>query len=164
VGLDGAVRGRVGDAGEHEAVAHLVVVKEGLVGLVDGTSLRVVVKVTKPVSQCNSKLESRLVNSTEGAIRSRITTHAVSSSRVSSPRTNRTFERVIINHPPASTIDPTPRADLRTPDGESNRTKTFASIQPSLARLERVASSRNGRKGSIERPRIIAMIGDVNVP
>jgi len=58
VGLDGAVRGRVGDAGEHEAVAHLVVVKEGLVGLVDGTSLRVVVKVTKPVSQCNSKPES----------------------------------------------------------------------------------------------------------
>jgi hypothetical protein len=40
VGLDGAVGGGVGDAGEHEAVAHLVVVQEGLVGLVDGPSLR----------------------------------------------------------------------------------------------------------------------------
>ena len=39
VGLDGAVGGGVGDAGEDEAVAHLVVVKEGLVGLVDGTRL-----------------------------------------------------------------------------------------------------------------------------
>ena len=39
VGLDGAVGGGVGNAGEDEAAAHLVVVKEGLVGLVDGTSL-----------------------------------------------------------------------------------------------------------------------------
>ena len=37
VGLDGAVGGGVGDAGEGEAGAHLVVVEEGLVGLVDGT-------------------------------------------------------------------------------------------------------------------------------
>ena len=39
MGLDGAVGGGVGDAGEDEAAAHLVVVKERLVGLVDGTSL-----------------------------------------------------------------------------------------------------------------------------
>ena len=39
VGLDGAVGGGVGDAGEGEAGAHLVVVEEGLVGLVDGTGL-----------------------------------------------------------------------------------------------------------------------------
>ena len=39
VGLDGAVGGGVGDAGEDEAVAHLVVIEEGLVGLVDGTGL-----------------------------------------------------------------------------------------------------------------------------
>ena len=54
MGLDGAVRGRVGDAGEHEAVAHLVVIKERLVGLVDGTSLRARVDVetsTQKVSQ-----------------------------------------------------------------------------------------------------------------
>ena len=36
VRLDGAVRGRVGDAGEDEALARLVVVQERLVGLVDG--------------------------------------------------------------------------------------------------------------------------------
>ena len=40
VGLDGAVGGRVRDAGEDEAVAHLIVVEEGLVGLVDRASLR----------------------------------------------------------------------------------------------------------------------------
>ena len=40
VGLDGAVGGGVGDAGEGEAGAHLVVVEEGLVGLVDRASLR----------------------------------------------------------------------------------------------------------------------------
>ena len=34
---DRAVRGRVHDAREHEAGAHLVVVEEGLVGLVDGS-------------------------------------------------------------------------------------------------------------------------------
>ena len=39
MGLDGAVGGGVGDAGEDEAVAHLVVIEEGLVGLVDGTGL-----------------------------------------------------------------------------------------------------------------------------
>lgn len=39
VGGDGAVRGWVGHAGEHESVAHLVVVQEGLVGLVNGSSL-----------------------------------------------------------------------------------------------------------------------------
>ena len=39
MGLDGAVGGGVGDAGEDEAVAHLIVVEEGLVGLVDGTGL-----------------------------------------------------------------------------------------------------------------------------
>ena len=38
--LVGAVGRRVGDAREHEAVAHLVVIQEGLVGLVDGTGLR----------------------------------------------------------------------------------------------------------------------------
>mmetsp|Transcript_10658 Transcript_10658/g.13207 ORF Transcript_10658/g.13207 Transcript_10658/m.13207 type:complete len:225 (+) Transcript_10658:217-891(+) len=38
VGLDGAVRGGVGHAGEAEALAHLVVVKEGAVRLVNGTS------------------------------------------------------------------------------------------------------------------------------
>jgi len=37
VGLDDAVRGGVGNAGEGEAVAHLLVVEEGLIGLVDGT-------------------------------------------------------------------------------------------------------------------------------
>lgn len=37
VGLDGAVGGRVGHAGEHESVAHLVVIQEGLIGLVDGS-------------------------------------------------------------------------------------------------------------------------------
>jgi hypothetical protein len=37
VRLDGAVRGRVRNASQHEAVAGLVVVQEGLVGLVDGT-------------------------------------------------------------------------------------------------------------------------------
>jgi len=40
VGLDGHVGGGVGDAGEHEAVAHLIIVKERLVRLVDGTSLQ----------------------------------------------------------------------------------------------------------------------------
>ncbi len=35
--LDGAVGGGVRDAGEGEARAHLVVVQERLVGLVDGT-------------------------------------------------------------------------------------------------------------------------------
>ena len=39
MGLDGAVGGGVGDAGEDEAVAHLVAIEEGLVGLVDGTGL-----------------------------------------------------------------------------------------------------------------------------
>ena len=37
--LDGAVGGGVRDAGEGEARAHLVVVQERLVGLVDGTGL-----------------------------------------------------------------------------------------------------------------------------
>merc|ERR1719188_822744 len=36
VGLDGHVRGGVGDASQAEAIAHLVVVQEGLVRLVDG--------------------------------------------------------------------------------------------------------------------------------
>ena len=45
VRLDRAVRRRVRDAREHEAVTHLVVVQERLVGLVDGTSLR-----ARPVS------------------------------------------------------------------------------------------------------------------
>lgn len=36
VGLDGDVGGGVGDAGQHEAVALLGIVQEGLVGLVDG--------------------------------------------------------------------------------------------------------------------------------
>ena len=35
--LDGAVRGRVRNASQHKAVTGLVVVQEGLVGLVDGT-------------------------------------------------------------------------------------------------------------------------------
>ena len=39
VRLDGAVGRRVGDAREHETVAHLVVIQERLVGLVNGTSL-----------------------------------------------------------------------------------------------------------------------------
>ena len=39
VGGDGAIRGRVRHAGEHEALTHLVVVEEGLVGLVDGPGL-----------------------------------------------------------------------------------------------------------------------------
>ena len=43
VRLDRAVRRRVRDAREHEAVTHLVVVQERLVGLVDGTSLRAIV-------------------------------------------------------------------------------------------------------------------------
>jgi len=37
VRLDGAVRGRVRNASQHKAVTGLVVVQEGLVGLVDGT-------------------------------------------------------------------------------------------------------------------------------
>eukprot|EP00414_Alexandrium_minutum_P007837 CAMPEP_0113831896 /NCGR_PEP_ID=MMETSP0328-20130328/7092_1 /TAXON_ID=39455 /ORGANISM="Alexandrium minutum" /LENGTH=75 /DNA_ID=CAMNT_0000800077 /DNA_START=42 /DNA_END=266 /DNA_ORIENTATION=+ /assembly_acc=CAM_ASM_000350 len=36
VSLDGHIRGRIRDAREAEALAHLVVVQEGLVGLVDG--------------------------------------------------------------------------------------------------------------------------------
>ena len=36
MGHDGAVRGGVGHAGQHEAVALLGIVQEGLVGLVDG--------------------------------------------------------------------------------------------------------------------------------
>ena len=32
---DGAVAGGVGDAGQHKAVCHLLIVEEGLVGLVD---------------------------------------------------------------------------------------------------------------------------------
>jgi hypothetical protein len=39
VGGDGAVRGWVGDAGEDESVTHLVVIQEGLVRLVNGSSL-----------------------------------------------------------------------------------------------------------------------------
>ena len=38
VGLDGAVRRGVGDAGQHETSFDLVVVQEALVGLVDGAS------------------------------------------------------------------------------------------------------------------------------
>ena len=38
VGLDGAVAGGVGDAGQHETSFDLVIVKEALVGLVDGAS------------------------------------------------------------------------------------------------------------------------------
>jgi hypothetical protein len=38
VGLDGAVAGGVGDAGQHETSFDLVVVQEALVGLVDGAS------------------------------------------------------------------------------------------------------------------------------
>eukprot|EP00414_Alexandrium_minutum_P009453 CAMPEP_0113833288 /NCGR_PEP_ID=MMETSP0328-20130328/7825_1 /TAXON_ID=39455 /ORGANISM="Alexandrium minutum" /LENGTH=61 /DNA_ID=CAMNT_0000801543 /DNA_START=106 /DNA_END=288 /DNA_ORIENTATION=- /assembly_acc=CAM_ASM_000350 len=34
--LDGHIGGRVGDASEAEAIAHLIVVQEGLVRLVDG--------------------------------------------------------------------------------------------------------------------------------
>mmetsp|Transcript_99197 Transcript_99197/g.167199 ORF Transcript_99197/g.167199 Transcript_99197/m.167199 type:complete len:249 (+) Transcript_99197:1047-1793(+) len=37
VSLDGAVRGWVGNAGKHEALVHLVIIQEGLVGLVDGS-------------------------------------------------------------------------------------------------------------------------------
>lgn len=40
MGLDGHVRGGVGHAGQHEALLLLVVVQEGLVGLVDGALLR----------------------------------------------------------------------------------------------------------------------------
>lgn len=40
MGEDGAVGGRVRDAGEDEALLHLLVVEEGLVGLVDGALLR----------------------------------------------------------------------------------------------------------------------------
>merc|ERR1719263_195250 len=36
VGLDGHIRGGVGHAGEAEAIAGLVLIEEGLVGLVDG--------------------------------------------------------------------------------------------------------------------------------
>jgi len=39
VGGDGAVAGGVGHAGQHEAVAHLGVVQEGLVALVNGAGL-----------------------------------------------------------------------------------------------------------------------------
>lgn len=39
VGRDGAVRGWVGNAGEHESIAHLVVIQERLVRLVNGSSL-----------------------------------------------------------------------------------------------------------------------------
>ena len=35
VGLDGAVRGRVSDASQNEPVAHLIVIKERAIGLVD---------------------------------------------------------------------------------------------------------------------------------
>ena len=49
--LDGAVRRRVRNAREHEAVAHLVVVKERLVGLVNGTSLRIRKPRARDVSQ-----------------------------------------------------------------------------------------------------------------
>ena len=38
MGLDGAVAGGVGDAGQHETSFDLVVVQEALVGLVDGAS------------------------------------------------------------------------------------------------------------------------------
>ena len=37
MGGDGAVTHGVGNAGQHEAVAHLLVIEEGLVGLVDLT-------------------------------------------------------------------------------------------------------------------------------
>jgi len=39
VGGDGAVRGWVSNAGEHKAIAHLVVIQERLVRLVDGSGL-----------------------------------------------------------------------------------------------------------------------------
>ena len=38
--LDGAVRSRVGDASQNEAITNLVVVQKGLFGLVDGTLLQ----------------------------------------------------------------------------------------------------------------------------
>jgi hypothetical protein len=39
VGRDGAVRGWVGNAGEHESIAHLVVIQERLVRLVNSSGL-----------------------------------------------------------------------------------------------------------------------------
>lgn len=39
MGRDGAIGGWVGDAGEDESVGHLVVIQEGLVRLVNGSSL-----------------------------------------------------------------------------------------------------------------------------
>lgn len=39
MGGDGAIGGWVGDAGEDESVGHLVVIQEGLVRLVNGSSL-----------------------------------------------------------------------------------------------------------------------------
>jgi hypothetical protein len=39
VGGDGAVGGRVGDASKDEALAHLVVIEERLVGLVNATGI-----------------------------------------------------------------------------------------------------------------------------
>jgi hypothetical protein len=39
VGRDGAVRGWISNAGKDEALAHLVVVKEGLVALINGAGI-----------------------------------------------------------------------------------------------------------------------------
>jgi len=39
VGSDGAVRGGVSHASQHKALAHLVIIQERLVGLVNGTSV-----------------------------------------------------------------------------------------------------------------------------
>jgi hypothetical protein len=39
VGGDGHIAGGVGHAGQHEAVAHLAVIQEALVALVNGTGL-----------------------------------------------------------------------------------------------------------------------------
>lgn len=63
VGGDGAVGGRVGDAGEDEALLHLLVVEEGLVRLVDGARLQERIENGSTVSN------ERIANDSEAGAR-----------------------------------------------------------------------------------------------
>jgi len=116
VGLDGAVRGRVGDAGEHEAVAHLVVIKERLVGLVDGTSLIVNNSSRRGTQSQSQSISVIIFTSHDSSIRLRVNegpdNHKVLASRA------------------IRTIHPTSRTDGRT-----SRTED-AHPTPTVSRIE----------------------------
>jgi hypothetical protein len=151
VGLDGAVRGRVGDAGEHEAVAHLVVIKERLVGLVDGTSLEE--ENPKSVSQVSSSfLRVTTRRFGQGSNEGYRQPHE-GGQVLAQPRTN---ERS--NHPPSRTsrtdvAHPTPTVSLDLNQTKKSTSNTpHPNRHPSSRRCVRVAMmerSRDNRDRSV---------------